>query len=69
MQQSVLNPEKKKRYRSFSYVKKQYAKNPGLFIGCYDHSRLVGIIFGYVKKDTLLLGEVGSFTIMDQTGK
>lgn len=57
LQQTVLNPKKRKRYRSFSYIRKHYAKNPKLFIGCYDHSKLGGIIFGFVKKDTVLLGE------------
>ncbi|MFH0752395.1 MAG: GNAT family N-acetyltransferase [archaeon] len=57
LQQSILNPRKRKRYRTFGYIKKQYAKNPKLFIGCYDRDRLVGIIFGFVKKETVLLGE------------
>ncbi len=57
LQQRLLNPEKKKRYRKFSYIKKQHAENHKLFIGCYDHNKLVGIIFGYAKKDEVLLGE------------
>jgi GNAT superfamily N-acetyltransferase len=58
LQQSILNPENKKRYRPYAYVRKNYKKNPSLFVGCYDNSNLVGITFGYVKKKTVLLGEM-----------
>ena len=58
LQQSILNKEKKKRYRIFSYIKKEYYRNPNLFVGCYINNKLIGIIFGYVKKSTVILGEM-----------
>jgi GNAT superfamily N-acetyltransferase len=58
LEQSILNPENKKRYRSYAFHKNKYQKNPSLFIGCYDKSNLVGIIFGFVKKSMVLLAEM-----------
>ena len=58
LSQKILNPEGKRRYRTFAYVKKQYAREPSLFIGAYDGEKLIGITFGYIKKNTVLLGEM-----------
>ncbi len=57
LQQGILNPKHKKRYRSFSYIKRSYAKNPSLFIASYNKGKLTGVIFGYTKRNTVLLGE------------
>ena len=56
-QDKMLNPAGKKRYRTFSYVKKQFNRHPNLFVGCFDKRKLMGVIFGYVKKTAVLLGE------------
>ncbi|MBM3230643.1 GNAT family N-acetyltransferase [Candidatus Pacearchaeota archaeon] len=57
-QQKILNPENKARYRTFGYIKRNYLKNPSLFVGIYDNSHLAGLIFGYVKRENVLLGEM-----------
>ena len=57
-QQKILNPQNKKRYRTFGYVKKNYLTKPELFVGAYDNNKLIGIIFGYIKRDNVLLGEM-----------
>jgi GNAT superfamily N-acetyltransferase len=57
-QQKILNPNHKKRYRSFGYIKKNYNREPSLFIGAYDKNKIVGIIFGYIKKNKILIGEM-----------
>ncbi|MBU2638986.1 MAG: GNAT family N-acetyltransferase [Nanoarchaeota archaeon] len=53
---SILRPNRR-RVRSFSYIKRQYKKHPSLFIACYNPS-IVGIVFGFVKRDNVLLGEI-----------
>ena len=58
LQQQILNPTHKKRYRTFGYIKKSYNRNPSLFIGAYDKNKLIGIIFGHIKKNKILLGEM-----------
>lgn len=57
-QQTILNPESKKRYRTFAYIKKAYQKNPNLFVGAFDGKKLAGITFGFVKRKNVLLGEM-----------
>lgn len=52
----ILQPHGK-RVRSFSYIKRQYRRYPSLFIACYNPS-IVGIVFGFVKRDNVLLGEL-----------
>ncbi len=58
LQQTILNPKRTKRYRTFNYIKKHYALHPDLFVGCYDKDKLIGIAFGYLKKNVVLLGEM-----------
>lgn len=58
LQQAILNPNGKKRYRTFEYVKKSYKREPSLFVGAYDKHKLIGILFGYIKKQKILLGEM-----------
>lgn len=58
LQQQILNPTHKKRYRSFGCVKKNYNREPALFIGAYDKNKIIGIIFGYIKKNKILIGEM-----------
>ncbi|MDD4878426.1 MAG: GNAT family N-acetyltransferase [Candidatus Nanoarchaeia archaeon] len=53
---SILNPTGR-RIRKFSYIKAQYKKHPSLFIACYNPS-IVGIVFGFVKREKVLLGEL-----------
>ena len=53
---SILQPNRR-RVRNFSYIKRQYKKHPSLFIACYNSS-IVGIVFGFVKRDKVLLGEL-----------
>lgn len=57
-QQSVLNPNKHKRFRPFSVVYKNFLREPSLFIGAYDKNKIIGIVFGYIKKNKILLGEM-----------
>jgi len=57
-QQKILNPKNKKRHRTFGYIKKNYSKKHELFVGVYDNKRLIGIIFGYIKRNNVLLGEM-----------
>ena len=45
-QQSVLNPNKHKRFRPFSVVYKNFLRKPSLFIGAYDKNKIIGIVFG-----------------------
>ena len=52
----ILQPNRR-RVRSFSYIKRQYKKHPSLFIACYNPS-IVGIVFGFVKREKVLLGEL-----------
>ncbi len=58
LQEDILNPKDKKRARSLNYIKRHFRKNPSLFAGCYDKDSLVGVVFGYVKRDYVLLGEM-----------
>ncbi len=58
LQQQILNPKHKKRYRSFGYITKSYYRNPSLFIGAYNKNKLIGIVFGHIKKEKILLGEM-----------
>jgi len=53
---SILQPHGR-RVRSFSYIQRQYKKHPSLFIACFNPS-IVGIVFGFVKRDKVLLGEL-----------
>jgi GNAT superfamily N-acetyltransferase len=57
IQQEILNPNKKKRYRTFGFIKKNYEKAPSLFLGAYIKEKLIGIIFGYKIKKKILIGE------------
>jgi len=57
-QQVILNPEKRKRYRPWSTVYKNSKREPSLFIGAYDKDKLIGIVFGFIKKSQILLGEM-----------
>jgi len=57
-QEKILNPEYKRRYRPFSYIRKHFLKNPELFVGAYQNRKIIGIVFGYVKKGNVLLGEM-----------
>jgi len=57
-QQKILNPKNEKRYRPFSYIKRQYGICPELFVGVYKNNKIIGIAFGYVKKSNVLLGEL-----------
>lgn len=50
LEQQILNPNHKKRYRSFGYIKKNYNREPSLFIGAYEKEKLIGIAFGFIKK-------------------
>ena len=56
--QAILNPENKRRYRPWSTVYKNHKREPSLFIGAYDKDKLIGIIFGYIKKSKILIGEM-----------
>lgn len=56
-QQKILNPENKRRYRTFGYIKKQFERSPELFVGAFEESQIIGIAFGYIKKKNVLLGE------------
>ncbi|MEI8364684.1 MAG: GNAT family N-acetyltransferase [archaeon] len=58
LQQQILNPTHKKRYRPFGYINKSYNRNPSLFIGAYNKNKLIGIVFGHIKKNKILLGEM-----------
>lgn len=58
LQQQILNPTHKKRYRPFGCVKKNYNREPSLFIGAYDKNKIIGITFGYIKKNKILIGEM-----------
>lgn len=55
-QVSILQPPKR-RVRSFSYIKRQYKRHPSLFIACYNPA-IAGVVFGFVKRDNVLLGEL-----------
>lgn len=58
LQQKILKPKNKRRYRTFGYIEKNYSKTSKLFIGAYDNNKLVGIAFGYIKRNKILLGEM-----------
>jgi len=58
LQQHILNPTRKKRYRTFGCIQKNYERKPSLFVGAYDKNKLIGIIFGFIKKSKILLGEM-----------
>ncbi|MFA5745548.1 MAG: GNAT family N-acetyltransferase [archaeon] len=58
LQQQILNPTHKRRYRTFGCIHKNYNKEPSLFIGAYDKGKLIGIAFGFIKKSKILLGEM-----------
>jgi GNAT superfamily N-acetyltransferase len=57
-QQSILNPEKKKRYRPYHKIKKYYHRNPSLFIGAFNKNKIIGIVFGRIIKNMILLCEM-----------
>jgi len=57
-QERILNPKNKKRYRTFADIKKCYLKNPSLFVSAFDKTQIIGIVFGYVKRKNVLLGEM-----------
>lgn len=40
---------------NFEVVKKQYSTYPGLFIGCYRNGRLIGVVTGEVRRDSIHL--------------
>ena len=44
--------------KPFSYFKKYYLKNPKLFVGCFQRGKLIGICWGYVRKDTVTLNSI-----------
>jgi len=56
--QAILNPENKRRYRPWSTIYKNHKREPSLFIGAYDKDKLIGIVFGYIKKNKILIGEM-----------
>ncbi len=58
LQQQILNPTHKKRYRTYGYIKNSYNRNSSLFVGAYDKHKLIGIVFGHIKKNKILLGEM-----------
>ena len=43
---------------TFDYVKKDYFKNKNLYIGCYHEEKLIGIAYGSVKKDMVILNGI-----------
>ena len=55
LQEEILWEDRKRYGNTFTFFKKRYTKNPSLFIGCYDKSKLVGIIFGYIKRNYVSL--------------
>lgn len=57
-QQGILNPKKRRGYRSFAYIQRQYKICPKLFVAVYKNGKLIGILFGYVKRSTVLIGEM-----------
>jgi len=58
LQQQILNPTHKRRYRTFWCIQKNYKIEPSLFVGAYDKDKLVGVVFGFIKKSKILLGEM-----------
>lgn len=44
---------------TFDYVKKNYAENKDLYIGCYVKGELAGIAYGSIKKDVVILQGIG----------
>lgn len=57
-QNDILNPQRKKRYRTYGYVTEQHSRLPELFLGAHNGNKLVGVLFGYVKRNIVLLGEM-----------
>jgi GNAT superfamily N-acetyltransferase len=57
-QQSILNPNKRKRYRPWSTIYNNYKRESSLFVGAFDKNKIKGIVFGYIKKNKILLGEM-----------
>jgi len=56
--EKILNPEKKRRYRPYYKILKNYKREPSLFIGAYDKNRIIGVAFGHIIKNRILLGEM-----------
>ena len=44
---------------SFDHVKKDYAKNKELYIGCYEGPELIGMAYGFIEKDQVVLSGMG----------
>jgi GNAT superfamily N-acetyltransferase len=44
---------------TFEDVKKNFAKNKDLYIGCYIKGELVGIAYGFIKKNLVILQGIG----------
>ena len=44
-QNSILNPSKRKRYRPYSTILKNYKREPSLFIAAYDKNKIIGVVF------------------------
>src|SRR3989338_2580258 len=40
---------------SFEYLKKEHSKYPNLYIGCYEDNKLIGIAYGFIKKEIIIL--------------
>lgn len=57
-QQRILNPEKKKRYRTFGFIKKSREKNPSFFLYYFEKNTIKGILFAYNKRKHLHVGEI-----------
>jgi len=57
-QESILNPEKKKRYRPYHKIQKYYHREPSLFIGAFNKDEIIGVVFGRVIKNMILLCEM-----------
>ena len=58
LQQQILNTTHKRRYRTFGCIQKNYKREPSLFVGAYDKNKLIGVVFGFIKKSKILLGEM-----------